>query len=235
MDDLFSHLTITDIHRDLFRNIVSLRESQDLFDDLSDSEAAWRLAQQVEYNTKPPPYQSTIPVIHRPFEDAKWFNAIDYPFRHWQANRFSDGSFGVWYGGGSMETTIHETAYHWYHGLLSDAGFTQETVIGERKLYLVACDAALLDCRMLVDDYPDLIHPTSYHATHRVGARIFREGHPGLLTQSVRDSHGDNYVIFNPQVLSNPRNYCLLTYRLQGKKIVIEKESGSDWMAIAME
>lgn len=118
MDGLFSRLTLVDVHRDVLRNIVSLGASQDLFDDLTADPAEARLAQQVEDTVKPPPYRSRTPLIDRPFEDAAWFNAIDWPFRHWQASRFSDGSFGVWYGADSVKTTVHETAHHWFNGLI---------------------------------------------------------------------------------------------------------------------
>ena len=35
MTTLFAHIRLADIHQDVARNIVSLRESQDLFDDLT--------------------------------------------------------------------------------------------------------------------------------------------------------------------------------------------------------
>ena len=158
MDALFSHLTLTDVHRDVFRNIVSIRSSQNLFDDLSDSVGDWLLAQQVEDAVKPPPYQSRTPMIHRPFEDAEWFNAIGWPFKHWQISRFSDGQFGVWYGSDSVETTAFETAYHWMNGFLTDAGFQKENVTCERKLYAVACDVALVDLRPLTKNHSGLVH-----------------------------------------------------------------------------
>ena len=139
------------------RNIVSIRDSQNLYDDLSDDPDEWTLAQQVEDEVKPPPYRSSTPVIHRPFEDAEWFNAIAWPFDHWQSSRFSDGSFGVWYGCNSVEASVYESAYHWYRWLLSDAGFEKSAVIGERKIYSVTCDAALLDFRGLVADFPGTV------------------------------------------------------------------------------
>ena len=234
MNQLFSCLTLADAHRDVIRNIASLNESQDLFDDLTNSSEEWLLAQQVEDEVKPPPYRSDSPVIHRPFEEAEWFNVITWPFKNWQSSRFSDGSFGVWYGCDSVEATIFESAYHWYRDLLSDAGFEKETVIGERKLYSVACDAALLDFRSVIHgDYPGLIHETDYTFSQSVGTRIHREGHPGLLTSSVRYQGGENYVVFNPAVLSNPRYHCQLTYRLEGKYIVVENEPGVTWLEIS--
>lgn len=232
MNSLFAQLTLADVHQDVARNIVSLRQSQDLFDDLTDDPAGWRLAQKVEAEVKPPPYRSGTPIIDRPFEDAEWFNAITWPFKHWRASRFSDGSHGVWYGSESVETTVFESAYHWYRGLLSDAGFERMAVIAERKVYSVACSAALLDFRKAAGKHPDLLHPSDYAFCQSVGSRIHREGHPGLLTPSVRRSAGANVVIFNSAVLSNPRQNCQLTYRLEDAQIVIEKKPGTVWITI---
>lgn len=233
MNSLFAHIKLADIHQDVARNIVSLRESQDLFDDLTDDPAEWLLAQKVEDEVKPPLYASRTPLIDRPFEDAQWFNAIQWPFKHWQTSRFSDGSFGVWYGSESVETTVYESAYHWYRGLLSDAGFEQMAVIAERKVYWVACNAALLDFRQAAEMQLDLLHPSDYTFCQTVGSRIHREGHPGLLTQSVRRPAGENLAIFNPAVLSNPRHNCQLTYRLDGGQIVVEKQPGATWIALS--
>lgn len=232
MNPLFNRIKLADIHQDVARNIVSLRETQDLFDDLTDDPTVWLLAQKVEDEVKPPPYASRKPIIDRPFEDAQWFNAIDWPFKHWQTSRFSDGSFGVWYGSESVETTVCESAYHWYRGLLGDAGFEQMAVVAERKVYWVACNAALLDFRTVVAEEPDLLHPSDYTFCQTVGSRIHREGHPGLLTQSVRRLAGENLAIFNPSVLFNPRHNCHLTYRLRGGQIVVEKQPGETWITL---
>jgi hypothetical protein len=235
MDHLFSRLTLADVHQDVIRNIVSLRESQDLFDDLTDSPEEWLLAQQVEDDVKPPPYRAQQPVIHRPFEDAIWFNAIEWPFKNWQASRFSDGSFGVWYGSDSVETTVYESAYHWYRNLLCDAGYEKESVVIERKLYAVACNAALLNFLPVARDFPDLLHQTEYAYAQSVGARIHREGHPGLLVASVRRPDGENYAIFNPAVLSGPRLGTQLSYRLEGARILVEQTPGIPWLSIGTD
>jgi len=232
MKSFFAQLALADIHQDVVRNIVSLRQSQDLFDDLTDDPAAWRLAQKVEDEVKPPPYRSRTPLIDRPFEDAEWFNAIAWPFKNWQASRFSDGTYGVWYGSESVETTVYESAYHWYKGLLSDAGYERQVVMAERKVYMVACGAALLDFRKASHKHADLLHPSDYAFCQSVGARIHREGHPGLLTQSVRRPAGENLAIFNPGVLSNPRCTCQLTYRLDGQQIMVEKQLGVQWLIL---
>jgi len=229
---LFSELALVDVHQEVARNIISLRQSQDLFDDITDDPVEWQLAQSVEAEIKPPLYQSQLPIIHRPFEDAQWFNAIAWPFKHWQVSRFSDGSHGVWYGADSVATTIFETAFHWYHGLLCDAGFERERVIAERKVYFVTCSAALLDLRQATKAYPDLLDPVDYTYAQSVGRRIHKEGHPGLLIQSVRHPQGENYAIFNPGVLSNPQLNCQLTYCLIDNRINVERQPGTTWMSI---
>ncbi len=232
MNSLFAKLALADVHQDVARNVVSLRQSHDLFDDLTDDPAEWLLAQKAEDDVKPPLYRSRTPIIYRPFEDAGWFNAITWPFKHWQASRFSDGSYGVWYGSDTVETTVYESAYHWYRGLLSDAGFERESVVAEREVYLVACDAALLDFRQTAADYQELLHPTDYAFPQMVGTRIHREGHPGLLIQSARRPEGENLAVFNPSVLSNPRLRCQLMYRLEDDRITVEKQLGKAWICL---
>ncbi len=234
MDNLFSHITVADIHHDLIRNIVSLNESVNPFDDLSSNTEEWFLARQVESDTRPRPYHSHTPQLYRPFEEALWLNAIQWPFKNRQTSRFSDGSFGVWYGSDRLETSVHESAYHWFQRLLCDAGFEHEEVTIERTLYAVACDAALLDFRPVANNYPNILHTTDYTFTQSVGARIHREGHPGLLTFSVRHREGINYAVLNPNVLSNPRQQSQLTYHLHGQTITVDETPGVTCMDIAI-
>lgn len=238
MDTFFAGLPLADIHQALARNIKSIRVSQDLFDDLSDDPADWRMAQNHELLTKPHHYASTATTINRPFEEADWMGAIEYPFRNWMASRFCDGGFGIWYGADTVETSIHETVYHWRKGVLVDAGFDQlvargerESITGERKVYWVQCDAALADLRPRVTTYPDLISPDSYLFTQGIGARLKREGHPGLVTRSAR-CEGEIYGVLNPAVLSNPQACCALTYRLTIDGVEVEREVGQTWMKL---
>jgi len=131
-----------------------------------------------------------------------------------------------------VKTSVHETAYHWFSGFLTDAGFEKEKVVGERKLYEVACAAALVDLRPLASPHSGLMHKTDYSTPQSVGARLHREGHPGLVTASMRHASGQNYVVLNPDVLSNPRHHGQLTYRLEGQRIVVEKQPGVAWLKI---
>lgn len=237
MDAFFAGLPLAEVHQDVARNIKSIRVSQNLFDDLSDDPADWDMAQQHELATKPHTYESPVTMIDRPFEEADWLNAIEFPFRNWAASRFCDGSFGIWYGSDWVETTVHETVHHW-RGFLADAGFdglvpqgARDSITGERKVYWVRCDAALLDLRTRAGQYPDLIHPTDYRFTQQIGARLHREGHPGFVTPSAR-CVGENHGVLNRNVLSGPRFCCSLTYRLTRDGVVVEREAGQTWMVV---
>jgi len=184
--------------------------------------------------SKPYPYVSPQAIIDRPFEESIYYQAIQYPFRHWARSRYSDGSYGVWYGADTFATTIHETAYHWTHELLADVGW--QNLLGvriERKVYRVHCQSLLLDFRPLVSAYPGLIDPDSYQYTQHIGQRLHREGHPGLVSRSAR-CEGDVFGIFSAPALSTPRPYCYLTYRLDERGVRVERKPGQCLMTLPM-
>jgi hypothetical protein len=230
IEGVFSHIRLADTHADLVRNIVSLRVSEDLFDDLSDEPAAWASAIQLEIETKPPLFVSGVPIIDRPFEEARWNEAIGYPFTHWMRTRYSDGTFGVWYGSDAVETTVAETVHHWRR-FLQDAGYTGAGIQGERKLYQVRCDAALVDLRPAVASFPALLDPADDTLTHQVGARLHREGHPGLVTRSAR-CEGHVFAVLNAPMLSAPRPLGFLTYTTTEAGVAVERAPGVTWMEV---
>lgn len=234
LDTLFSKLSLADTHDDLYRNIVSLRIAENLFDDLSDTPQDWQAAIDLELESKPAAFASPTPVIHRPFEEAIWNEAIGYPFRNWMRSRYSDGTFGIWYGADSVETTVYETVHHWRYGLLEDAGFLEPGIRIERKIYRVRCDAALVDLRNAVKKFAALIDPRDYTFTHQVGSRLHHEGHPGLVSRSARCT-GDTYGVLNPDVLSGPQHNCYLTYITTPKGIAVERTPGRRWMTVGVE
>jgi hypothetical protein len=233
MDALFKDLRLLDWHGDLYRNIVSLRQSENLFDDLSDAPAAQQVALQLELRFKPMTYESPQPIMARPFEESLYDEAIVYPFNNWRASRYSDGSFGVWYGTDDLATSIHETVYHWRHGFLADAGWDDlDAVSIERRVHLVRCDAALINLHQRVPDFPALVDKQSYDFTQSIGRRLQHEGHPGLMTQSAR-CDGRVFATFTARVLSNPRVQFYLTYQLQRGEVNIYRQEGEKLLSIA--
>jgi hypothetical protein len=226
-----SGITLKDVDCDLYRNIITVRGDQNLFDDLSDSDADWGIAQAIELEFKPAQYDSRQPIIDRPFEDAALLEAINFPFKNWAESRFSRGEYGVWYGSEELNTTIYETAYHWRRGLLADSGFDNvEGAVSERRIHLVRCTGALIDLEPKRNDWSQL-RSDDYSQCQTLGQRLQREGHPGLWTPSAR-CEGTNAAIFTPRILSNSRIHCYLTYTLINNRVEVQREIGKTLLTI---
>lgn len=208
-----------------YRNIVSLVTSEDLFDDLTDDPNDYAIAHTLEALHTPPHYTNNTPVINRPFEESAWFNAITFPFEHWQESRYSQGRFGVWYGASDLQTTVYETAYHWVKRTFQEEGHLPNGRIIERKIYTVQLDALLLDLRPILNQYPALLAPNDYSLTQQIGHTVHQQGHPGLITQSARCS-GDVQVVFNRQVLSEPKINQWLRYTLHNNTVQASTPDG---------
>ena len=221
--------TNVDFHGDLVRNIPGIRESQQLFDDLSSDPADWDVAIGAEAAARIP---TDAPTITRPFD---YGSVISYTFdaSHWQATRFSDGTrYGVWYGSLAMETTVYETAWHWYRFVLDSFADEDRVVVSERRVFDVRCDALLIDLRGKERAYPALTSRTSYAFTQRLGRYIHEQDQNGLLVQSAR-CEGVNACLFKPQRLSHVRHRAYLTYRLNAVRdtFVAERTRGRKWLA----
>lgn len=217
--DILAKAKLAPFSQTVYRNIVSLVVSEDLFDDLTDDPDDYATAHAIEALHTPPFYQSRNPIIDRPFEKSEWFNAVQFPFENWQESRFSQGKFGVWYGARKLETTVHETAYHWLKRTLFEEGAFPVGRELQRKVYTVAVDALLLDVRELVKTYPALISRGDYSLSQQIGQILHRQGHPGLVTKSAR-CNGDVEAIFNPTVLSEPNPVSWLKYVIQNEHTV---------------
>lgn len=208
MGSLFDR--VTEFNDDVFRNIAQRHiEPVDPFDDLGQGDdglaaVADKAEQRVRQHRghgapgviEPVPYP--LNVIAVPFERDTIF-----------ATRYSDGSFAVWYGSLDPETTVFETAYHMIRVELAVEGIA-EPIIRERVVYQVHCEALLIDLRDKRESFPQLVSEDC-SVTHPIGARLKREGHPGVLTPSAR-CPGDNIAAFNRAILSHPRPHSNLAY-----------------------
>jgi hypothetical protein len=226
--DLFT--ANTDFHGDLVRNIAGIRESQHLFDDLSSDSADWEVAIAAEATQRIP---TAAALITRPFD---YGSVITYTFdsSHWHETRFSDGtSYGVWYGSMEVETTVYETAWHWYAFVLDSFGAEDREIVSERRVFDVRCDALLIDLRGRTAAHPDLASRSSYAFTHRVGRYVHEQDLNGLIVGSAR-CDGTNAAIFKPGRLSNPRDRSFLTYRLNPARdtFVAERTAGRKWLRL---
>lgn len=210
-----------DFQDDVFRNIVSLRESVDLFDDLTDEAGQSQYATVAEARVK-----ELIPIglLDRGFH---YTTAIDYPFTKepFLLSRYGNGTFGVWYGALQLETSIHETVFHMMREEAKVEGLTGR-LVRERAVYLVRARAVLIDLVGKEKRYPDLVSD-DYSFTQQIAERLQKEGHPGLLAPSARCA-GTNLVAFTPNILNDPRVNCYLTYTYDyhAKTVEVERQPG---------
>lgn len=214
----------------LYRNITTVHPPQDLFDDLSDDPRERAYAALADTRERQP---TAAPFITRPFDYGV---DLAHPFtgRTHHATRFSDGTrYGVWYGALEVETTVRETVYHWLRRVQDSFPDLSEPVAAHRRVYQVRCGALLVDLREKHREFPGLTDPDSYTFTHRVGRYLHEQKMPGLLVQSARGGK-INAAIFTPDVLSNPRDVCVLRYRwIPGEAQVSVERSGRTWMTIS--
>ena len=221
----------SDSRGDWHRNIVSLRRSVDLFADLVKDPADMHVLIEHEMATKPT--RGALPILQRPFERAQFYDpiasALNWPFVHPAATRYSRGHFGVWYGARALETSIYETVYHFRRDTLASevARLSAKPIIQERRVHLVRCDAVLVDLRARCDAEPRLL-ADDYAYCQALGAQLRAASLPGVITRSARDPDGTVVGVFERSALSQPRDVCFLTYTLhpQTRRVEIERAPG---------
>lgn len=221
---------------DWLRNIVSLRRSIDLFAELVDDPDDSHVLAQHELATKPA--REPMPIISRPFEDAAIYDplgaAIGWPFDHPCRTRYSDGSYGVWYGARTLATSVRETVYHFRRNTLASeiAARGRAPIHQERRVHRVRCTAMLVDLGGSCTEEPRLLDPEDYSYCQALGARLRTASLPGVLTRSARDSHGEVVGVFHRNALSDPRDVCYLTYILDAAtgRVTVERTPGKvEW------
>ena len=200
-----------DYSQDVFRNIRGVKESQHLFDDLSDDPEDWDAANTIDVYTHP--LLTNAPLIQRAFDYSK-NDFIDYPFENITSSRYSDGSVACWYGGETPETTIYETKYHFIQEIHSsrDVIYTQKTITIDRRIAMVNCHGLAFDLSHKAKEFPWLVESVNYTRCQELGRRVAREGHPLLRVPSARQTGGINLVVFKQETLSNVRDYCTMQY-----------------------
>jgi RES domain len=222
--------TNVDFHDDLVRNIPGIRTSQHLFDDLSDNPEDWRIAIAAEGAQR---IDTPAALITRPFD---YGTVISYSFEsaHWQSTRFSDGTrYGVWYGALDLETTVYETAWHWYRFVQDSFPEEDREILTDRRTFDVRCDALLIDLRGKDERYPALRDRTNYAFTQESGRYLQAQDANGMLVRSAR-CDGTTSAIFKADRLSNVRDRAFITYRLNVvRDTFVAERAGKAWIRMA--
>lgn len=152
--------------------------------------------------------------------------AIMAAFTHLSAegSRFTDGGYGVFYAGLTLETAIEETRHHRALFLGATDEPAQEI---DMRVYAVDLDAGLHDIRGMRDARPELYDPVSYAAAQSFASGLREKGSDGIVYQSVRHDGGECAAVFRPRLLSNCRQERHLCYVWDGSAIstVYEKRA----------
>lgn len=141
-----------------------------------------------------------------------------------EGDRFTDGSYGVFYAARALETAIAETRHHRARFLLATGEPEQEI---DMRVYAVDLVAELHDLRGLRKSRSELYDPDRYDASQSFAARLRDAGSGGIVYQSVRHAGGECAAVFRPRLLSNCRQERHLCYVWDGSRIsaIYEKRS----------
>lgn len=141
-----------------------------------------------------------------------------------EGDRFTAGSYGVFYAGRTLETAIAETRYHRAGFLAATDEPAQEI---DMRVYAVDLDGDLHDIRGLRETRPELYDPEHYGASQRFAGELREAGSNGIAYLSVRHADGECAAVFRPRLLSNCRQERHLCYVWDGKGIaeIYEKRS----------
>lgn len=146
------------------------------------------------------------------------FTHIGYP------SRFTDGSFGVYYAGLTLETAIRETIYHRERFFSA----TQEAPCDiDMRSYRGTIQKPLVDIRD--EAFTHLLNedPDCYAPSQEFGANVRTANEWGIIYPSVRQKGGFCIAALRPPALSKPIQSAHLSYHWNGRCIdaVYEKKS----------
>lgn len=131
-------------------------------------------------------------------------------------SRFSDGSYGVYYGAQDLRTAIEETRHH-------REEFMQATLEGpmmlSMRVVVAILNGELHDIRGLKPKLPGIYSSISYAQSQPFGRKLWDEGSKGIAYDSVRHQKGECAAVFRPSVLSHCREDRQLVYEWDGKGI----------------
>lgn len=137
------------------------------------------------------------------------------PFTHLgRASRFSDGSYGVYYAGRTLETAVRETAFHRGRFL---AATREPACEVDMRAYVGRPVKPFLDIRG--PKYSALHDPDDYATPQKFARPLRDKGAWGFVYRSVRHEGGECVAAFRPQAVSIPVPGTALAYVWDGGRI----------------
>lgn len=133
-----------------------------------------------------------------------------------QGNRFTDGSYGVFYAGRDLKTAINETVFQRENFMEATAQPRMEL---DMRVYAVDLDGCLHDVRRKQKILPGVYDKRVYAESQSFAKKLRDKGSTGIVYDSVRHEGGECVAVFRPRVLSNARQERHLCYLWDGLKI----------------
>lgn len=192
----------------------------DLFDDIADPED-WLLIGAGESQTNPRVSESIgnldlVPPQHRVGGTGATY--VMAPFTHVSpelTGRFHDGTCGAFYAANNFETAVMDTAYH--RSRFYAASDEAPGWIAELRELIGSIAAELVDIRR--GGFATILDPDSYQASQRFAKQQREAGKQGIVYPSVRDTQGECFAAFYPDVMSVPVQGQHIAYHWNGKRI----------------
>lgn len=131
-------------------------------------------------------------------------------------DRFTDGSYGVFYASLTIDTAVAETKHHRIRFLAATDEPAQEL---DMRVYAVDLEAELHDIRGMRESHAAYYHPESYAMSQELAARLRDGGSNGIAYLSVRHEGGECVAVFRPRLLSNCRQERHLCYVWDGQTV----------------
>ncbi len=135
-----------------------------------------------------------------------------------EGDRFTDGSYGVFYASKDLDTAVAETRHHRIRFLQATDEPGQEL---DMRVYAVDLDAELHDIRGMRESHPAWYHASNYAMSQALAAQLRDDGADGIAYLSVRHDGGECVAVFRPRLLSNCRQERHLCYVWDGQSITM--------------
>lgn len=130
-------------------------------------------------------------------------------------SRFSDGSFGAYYGAKELSTAIAETCYHREQFLsATQEGDTELTM----RQYINQVALPLVDIRQPEAAQLELLDADNYQASQTFAKQLRQQGQHGICYPSVRDPGGECIAAFRPTALTIPKQGKHFRYVWSGQQ-----------------
>jgi hypothetical protein len=187
-----------------YRNIYTIKPSQDLFDDLVDPED-FPILQTWDNETSQ--IQHGVSLKDRVFQYGNVAETL-YVFdkNQWSRGRFGDGkTYGVWYGALEKETSVQEALYWVYRNSREDIAASKTPVVIDRKMLVAQIQTErMVDLRTL-KEYAEPLVSEDYSFCQTLGAYAVENKINLFLTPSARHPGGTCVPVFSASAIQSDR------------------------------